>query len=94
MPLWTSKRQGDFALISSNTSSPWHDGGTQAARVSVTVSGDTFAIDHRLTWSPVANEPLIYSRSRGDTNPFGTKVTAWYLTCTPSARLQAMLLTT
>jgi len=42
----------------------------------------------------VANEPLIYSRSRGDTNPFGTNVTAWYLTCTPSARLQALLLTT
>lgn len=41
----------------------------------------------------VANMPFVYSISRGDTNQFTTNVTAFYLTCTPSTRFEARILT-
>lgn len=47
------------------------------------------------TISLKAGIPLIWRASAGYySNPFTTDVTAWYITCTASTRLQAIILTT
>ena len=41
---WTSQRSGFWALASSDSASPWYDGGTQTARASVPANTDTVTI--------------------------------------------------
>jgi hypothetical protein len=98
---WTTQRTGNWSLISSNASSPWHDGGTQTgyARtpgsssnanddIVVIANGHTLTCDASVTCGDSANPTTAYAIANASSTGTGILSVSTGVTLTVVSRVQ------
>ncbi len=67
MAVWAVQRVGNWATVSSNPASPWHDGGAQTALASIPAVGDTITNAGAFNLTFDADIPAVTSVLDSDT---------------------------